>query len=207
MLNDKETKLLAFIVSEMEEKGYPPSIREMMEAIGVKSLRGVTYHLDELQKKSYIHRERKSRSISLLPRAYSLKSEYESRSTEKAVPILGKVAAGNPIFAEEEITDYIVVPKSITKNNNNHYALRVSGDSMIGDHILNHDIVIIRRQNFASNGEIVIAVINDYATIKRFFKESGYYRLQPSNPDYEPIITKDIEISGVMVGLIRNFIN
>jgi len=209
MLSDKEKKLLSFIISEMEGKGYPPTIREMMDVIGVKSLRGVTYHLEELQKKSYIHRERLSRSITILPRAFSFSNELSIRNSnsETTIPVLGKIAAGNPIFAQEEFSDFVTIPSTITKNGKNHYALRISGDSMTGDHILNKDIVIIRRQNFAANGEIVVAIINEEATIKRFFKESGYYRLQPSNPDYEPILTKELTIGGVMVGLIRNFIN
>jgi repressor LexA len=209
MLSEKERTLLKFIISEMEEKGYPPTIREMMEVINVKSLRGVTYHLDELQKKSYIHRERLSRSITILPRTLSLSDEIATskKSNEITIPIIGKVAAGNPIFVEEEFTDNISVPASLARNSKEYYALRVSGDSMVGDHILNRDIVVIRKQNFASVGEIVVAVINDSATLKRYFKENGYYRLQPSNPDYEPIITRELVINGVMVGLIRNFIN
>jgi repressor LexA len=209
MLSEKETALLKFIISEMEEKGYPPTIREMMEVINVKSLRGVTYHLEELQKKSYIHRERLSRSITILPRAISLKDEISvpKQSNEVTIPILGKVAAGNPIFTEEDFNDNISVPAGMAKNRKEYYALRVSGDSMIGDHILNKDIVVIRKQNYASDGEIVVALINDSATLKRFFKENGYYRLQPSNRDFLPILTKELTINGVMVGLIRNFIN
>jgi repressor LexA len=209
MLSEKEKALLKFIISEMEEKGYPPTIREMMEVIGVKSLRGVTYHLDELQKKSYIHRERLSRSITILPRAFSFKDEIvlTKNASGISIPVIGKVAAGNPIFTYEEFNDQISVPESLAKNTKDYYALRVSGDSMIGDSILNKDIVVIKKQNYASNGEIVVAVINEEATIKRFFKESDYYRLQPSNPNYEPILTQELVISGVMVGLIRNFIN
>jgi repressor LexA len=209
MLSEKETALLKFIISEMEEKGYPPTIREMMEVIDVKSLRGVTYHLDELQKKSYIHRERLSRSITILPRAFSFKDETISTKSAAgiSIPVIGKVAAGNPIFTYEEFNDQISVPESLAKNTKDYYALRVSGDSMVGDSILNKDIVVIKKQNYASNGEIVVAVINEEATIKRFFRESDYYRLQPSNPNYEPILTKELVISGIMVGLIRNFIN
>ena len=209
MLSEKEKALLKFIISEMEEKGYPPTIREMMEVISVKSLRGVTYHLDELQKKSYIHRERLSRSITVLQRAFSIRDEISvpKNSAGITISILGKVAAGNPIFTYEEFNDHISVPESIAKNGKDYYALRVSGDSMIGDSILNKDVVVIKKQNYASDGEIVVAVINEEATIKRFFKEQGYYRLQPSNPNFEPIITKELVISGVMVGLIRNFIN
>ncbi len=209
MLSEKERSLLTFIISELEEKGYPPTIREMMEVIGVKSLRGVTYHLDELQKKSYIHRERLSRSITILPRAYSIKDEsnQKKQSGEILIPILGKIAAGNPIFTQEEFNDFINVPVTMAKDPKTHYALRISGDSMLGDHIMNKDIVVIRKQNYASEGEIIVAIINDEATIKRFYKESECFRLQPSNPEYAPIFTKDLVIGGVMIGLIRNFNN
>ena len=209
MLNEKEKKLLSFIISEIRSKGYPPSIREMKECIGVKSLRGVTYHLNNLQKKGFIHRESLSRSISILPRSYSLKNELNDSNEDRfiSIPILGKIAAGNPIFAEENITDYIHVSKQIAKDSNNYYALRVTGDSMLGDHILDNDIVIIKKQNYAKDGEIIVAILNDEATIKRVFIEKGYYRLQPSNPKYEPLLTTELIIGGVLVGLIRNYNN
>jgi len=207
MLCEKEKLLLKFILSEMKEKGFPPTIREMKEVINVKSLRGVTYHLDELQKKNYIHRERLSRGITILPRAFTL-TDYDNLSEAAiSIPVIGKVAAGNPIYTYENFNELISVPCSIAKNKKDYYALEIRGDSMIGDNIMDKDIVVIKKQNYANNGQIVVAVINEEATIKRFYKEKECFRLQPSNPEFEPIYVKELIINGIMVGLIRNLIN
>ena len=207
MLCEKEKLLLKFILSEMKEKGFPPTIREMRGVINVKSLRGVTYHLDELQKKNYIHRERLSRGITILPRAFALSDDDSLSDAAISIPIIGKVAAGNPIYTYENFSELISVPCSIARNKKDYYALQVGGDSMIGDNIMDKDIVVIKKQNYANDGQIVVAVINEEATIKRFYKEKKCFRLQPSNPEFEPIYVKELIINGVMVGLIRNFIN
>ena len=207
MLCEKEKLLLKFIISEIKERGFPPTIREMREVISVKSLRGVTYHLDELQRKNYIHRERLSRGITILPRAFALGDDDTLFDTAVSVPIIGKVAAGNPIYIYENFNESISVPFSIAKNKKDYYALEITGDSMIGDNIMNKDIVVIKKQNYACNGQIVVAVIGEEATIKRFYKEKENFRLQPSNPEFEPIYVKELIINGIMVGLIRNFIN
>jgi repressor LexA len=210
MLNQKEKKLLNFIAEEINTKGYPPSIREMMDIIAVSSLRGVTYHLDELQRKGYLLRERKSRSITILDRARNEISSMPDDIAKKwtLVPYIGNIAAGNPIEAIEYATEHIPVSSILAKNEHGYFALRVNGDSMILDHILDNDIVIIKIQNTAKNGDIVVAIIDNSATLKRFYRENNYYRLQPSNPDYEPIIIYgNLIINGVMVGLIRENYN
>jgi repressor LexA len=206
MLNEKEKRLLYFIFKEINERGYPPSIREMMRVINVTSLRGVTYHLEELQRKGYIQRERTSRSIKLLQRSFfEMKINHTTREGDTvSVPFVGSIAAGNPVFAFEDCSETISIPRSIASNNENIFALRVEGDSMIGDHILDGDVIIIKRQNYAINGDIVVAIINDEATLKRYYQENNYFKLQPSNPKYSPIIIKEnLNINGVMIGLMR----
>jgi repressor LexA len=180
----------------------------MMKIISVKSLRGVTYHLDELQRKGYIHRERLSRSISILDRTfYELGYPLKDKGNENiSIPLLGRIAAGKPIYAYEEFSETISVPKAIAKNTKDYFALYVEGESMIEDHIIEGDIVIIKRQDYARNGQIIAAIINDSTTLKRFYMKNDFFILQPANSKFEPIILKeDLIISGVLVGLIRNF--
>jgi repressor LexA len=200
--------LLEYIVKEVNEKGYQPTIRDMMKIINVKSLRGVTYHLDELQRKGYIIKERLSRGIAIQDRAfYELSLGSQTNKIENvSIPLIGRIAAGNPIVAYEEYSEKISISSEIAKNSFDYFGLWVEGDSMIEDHIQEGDIVIIKKQNYARNGQIIAAVVNDSTTLKRFYQKNGLFILQPANSKYEPIIIKDnLTINGVLVGLIRKY--
>lgn len=199
-LTKRQRQVLNFVTKEIEKKGYPPSIREIGKRMGISSLRGVTIHLDALEKKGYIKRNSSARSIKILPPNNEVITSIEVIK----LPLVGRVAAGEPMFAEEYIEDWIPIPKSMVNNNKNAFLLKVDGDSMTGDHIMDGDLVIVKPQPVADNGDIVVAVIDDEATVKRFYREKDCIRLQPSNPKYKPIILKkDFQINGKVIGLLR----
>ena len=202
-LTDKQTQILEYIRHEILAKGYPPSIREICQAVDLKSTSSVHAQLSSLEAKGYIRRDlTKSRSIEIIDDDFSLtKRELVN------IPIVGTVSCGQPILAEQNIEDYFPVPPEYIHNTNNQtFMLRVKGDSMINVGIYEKDLVIVEQCSSAINGEIVVALIEDSATVKTFYKENGYIRLQPENDYMDPIIVEHCEILGRVIGLFRNFI-
>lgn len=202
-LTDKQTQILEYIRHEILAKGYPPSIREICQAVDLKSTSSVHAQLSSLEAKGYIRRDlTKSRSIEIIGDDFSLtKRELVN------IPIVGTVSCGQPILAEQNIEDYFPVPPEYIHNTNNQtFMLRVKGDSMINVGIYEKDLVIVEQCSSARNGEIVVALIEDSATVKTFYKENGYIRLQPENDYMDPIIVENCEILGRVIGLFRNFI-
>lgn len=202
-LTDKQNQILEYIRHEILAKGYPPSIREICQAVDLKSTSSVHAQLSSLEAKGYIRRDlTKSRSIEIIDDDFSLtKRELVN------IPIVGTVSCGQPILAEQNIEDYFPVPPEYIHNTNNQtFMLRVKGDSMINVGIYEKDLVIVEQCSSARNGEIVVALIEDSATVKTFYKENGYIRLQPENDYMDPIIVENCEILGRVIGLFRNFI-
>ena len=196
---DTQAKILAYIEKATLQKGYPPSVREICEAIGLKSTSTVHGHLIRLEKKGLLYRD------SMKPRAISVPADHQAYRAELVnVPVVGRVTAGTPILATENIEDYIALPQSML-GSGEHYILSVRGESMIGAGILDGDYVVVRKQNTAYNGDIVIAMIEDEATVKRYYKENGGFRLQPENPTMEPIFVPELTILGKVVSLYRFF--
>ncbi len=190
-LTKKQRKVLEVIRVNIQETGYPPTVRELCEELGVNSSATAFKYLKILEQKGYIKREKeKTRAIKLTPQV-------------KHLPLIGKVAAGNPLLALQEYTEVIPIPEELAGNAEN-FLVQVEGDSMIGDHILNGDYVMINPQNNADNGDIVIALVNqEEVTVKRFYKNKGMISLKPSNPAYQPIVTRDVVILGKVTGIIR----
>lgn len=200
-LSPRQQAILNYIKKEVEEKGYPPSVREIGEAVGLASSSTVHGHLSRLEKKGFIRRDpTKPRAIEILDR-----STAERRADDTVmVPLVGKVTAGEPITAVENIDEYIPLPKKMV-GNGKHFILSVQGDSMINAGILDKDYVIVRQQPTADNGDIVVAMTpEEEATVKRFYKEKDYVRLQPENDLMEPILLPRVTILGKVVGLIRH---
>lgn len=196
---DTQAKILAYIEKATLQKGYPPSVREICEATGLKSTSTVHGHLIRLEKKGLLYRD------SMKPRAISVPADHQAYRAELVnVPVVGHVTAGTPILATENIEDYIALPQSML-GTGEHYILSVHGESMIGAGIMDGDYVVVRKQNTAYNGDIVIAMIEDEATVKRYYKENGGFRLQPENPTMEPILVPDLTILGKVVSLYRIF--
>lgn len=196
---DTQAKILAYIEKATLQKGYPPSVREICEATGLKSTSTVHGHLIRLEKKGLLYRD------SMKPRAISVPADHQAYRAELVnVPVVGHVTAGTPILATENIEDYIALPQTML-GTGEHYILSVHGESMIGAGIMDGDYVVVRKQNTAYNGDIVIAMIEDEATVKRYYKENGGFRLQPENPTMEPILVPDLTILGKVVSLYRIF--
>ena len=193
--------MLDYIERETSSTGVPPSIRQIGTALGISSTNGVRLHLQALQKKGYIRRsQRTSRGIVSLNRLSTAASP--SRSTTVDIPILGRVAAGTPIMAAENHEGSLTLDATLIKNQES-FALRVNGDSMINAGILDGDIVVVRLQQGADNGDIVVARVGEEATVKRFYREQDAIRLQPENPSLTPIYSTDVEICGKVVALVR----
>jgi len=204
-LTKRQGEILKFIILNKEKFGYPPSISEIQEEFSFKSPNAVQDHLEALERKGYISRRaHKSRSIEILVHNESKK---DNRNNALEIPIVGEISAGRPILAQENIEGNIVIDRSIVKNSDGIFALRVKGDSMINAGILNGDYVITSQQQDAEQGDIVVALIEDEATVKRFYREGNRIRLQPENDTMEPIIIKSdegqIRIIGKIKGVIR----
>ena len=196
---DTQAKILAYIEKATLQKGYPPSVREICDATGLKSTSTVHGHLIRLEKKGLLYRD------SMKPRAISVPSDHQMYRTEMInVPIVGRVSAGSHILATENIEDYIALPQSML-GEGEHYVLGVRGESMIEAGILDGDIVIVERTQSAENGEIVVALVEDSATVKEFYKENGHYRLQPRNPAMEPILVEEVSILGKVISSVRYY--
>lgn len=201
-LTDRQKQIYQFIKTTVQEKGYPPSVREIGNAVGLQSSSTVHGHLAKLQEKGYIKRDpTKPRAIEVIT------EENEQYGPVIHVPVLGKVTAGLPITAVENIDEYFPLPEHFTANHNSEiFLLNVVGDSMVEAGIHDGDRVIVRKQNIAHNGDIIVAMTEeDEATVKRFYKENGYYRLQPENSAMEPIILDSVTVLGKVVGLFRSF--
>lgn len=198
-ISDKQREILDYIKQEIMAKGYPPAVREICQAVNLKSTSSVHSHLETLEKYGYIRRDpTKPRAIEILDDDF-----YNIQRREMTnIPVVGRVAAGEPILAEQNIVEYFPVPIDYLPNEET-FMLIVRGDSMINIGIYDGDRIIVKRQNTADNGEIVVALVDDSATVKRFYKEDGYYRLQPENDALEPIIVDHVEILGKVVGLFR----
>ena len=198
---ETQDRILAYIQSEIRERGYAPSVREIGEAVGLRSTSTVHGHLMRLEKKGLLRRD------AMKPRAMGLSPEYFSSEDEvvddvRRLPVVGRVAAGQPILAEENIEEELPIPVGLT-GSGEQFILRVRGESMIEAGILDGDYIVVRRQADAQNGEIVVALVEDSATVKRFYKENGYFRLQPENSTMEPIIVDEVSIVGKVVSLLR----
>ena len=199
-LSPKQEQILNCIKQSLREKGYPPSVRELCLAVGLSSTSTVHSHLNTLEKKGYIRRDpSKPRTIEVLDEEVNWLEDHVS-----AVPIVGKVTAGVPILAVENIEDYFPLPKQITRHDDT-FMLNVKGTSMINAGIYDGDQIIVRKQDYANNGDIVVALIEDEVTVKRFFKEKARIRLQPENDTMSPIYCLDVKILGKVLGLVRMF--
>ncbi|MCK1975562.1 transcriptional repressor LexA [Jeotgalicoccus huakuii] len=202
-LTERQKDIFQFIKRNVNDKGYPPSVREIGNAVGLQSSSTVHGHLAKLESKGYIKRDPTK------PRAIEIVQESDvNESPVIHVPVLGKVTAGLPITAVENVEEYFPLPEHFTANHNSEiFLLNVVGDSMIEAGIHDGDRVIVRKQNIAHNGEIIVAMTDeDEATVKRFYKEKGYYRLQPENSTMEPIFLDNVSVLGKVVGLFREFI-
>ena len=196
----KQQEILEYIKEQILKKGYPPAVREICEAVRLKSTSSVHAHLETLEKNGYIRRDpTKPRAREILDETFNL-----TRREVVNVPIVGHVAAGEPILATENIENYFPVPSEYIPNQD-VFMLHVKGDSMINAGILNGDNILVRQQSSASNGDIVVALVEDSATVKTFYKENGYYRLQPENDFMDPIIVDDVSILGIVFGVFRLF--
>ncbi|MCF8008640.1 MAG: transcriptional repressor LexA [Halanaerobiales bacterium] len=206
-LSKRQKEIYLYIVSEINKKGYPPSVREIGRAVGLKSPASVHNHLKTLEELEFIRRDpSKPRAIEVLNNDNPENNNKNSYEKEMLyVPIVGRVTAGAPILAEENIDDYFPIPTSFIKVKRKQlFMLEIDGESMKNAGINHGDYVIAQQQNTANNGEIVIALIDNRATVKRFFKKSDYVELKPENPDYDPILVKDVKLLGKVVGLFRN---
>ena len=201
-LSQKDFEILDFIKEQQKQKGFPPSVREICEAVGLKSTATIHSRLQKLEKHGKIIRDSsKNRSIKIV--GDDILSPVYNDDNHIDVPVYGKVTAGVPITAVEDILQTFPLPMEFAKNKD-VFMLKVSGDSMIDAAILDDDYIIVQKQNTANNGDIVVALIdNENATVKTFYKENGYVRLQPQNDEYEPIIVKDVKILGKVVGVFR----
>ena len=196
----KQKEILEYIKSQILERGYPPAVREICEAVNLKSTSSVHSHLETLEKNGYIHRDpTKPRAIEILDDSFNL-----TRREMVNVPIVGRVAAGEPILAQENIENYFPIPTEFMPNNQT-FLLKVKGESMINAGILDGDMVLVEQTPSASNGDMVVALIEDGATVKTFYKEEGIFRLQPENDTMDPIIVKELTILGKVIGVFRFF--
>ena len=193
---ENQRRILDFIRSEIEEKGYPPSVREICSAVGLKSTSTVHAHLNQLEKRGFIRRDPTK------PRALEVLDNSVARG--RTVPLVGKVTAGQPILAIENSEDYLTLPTGMI-GSSGLFCLRVQGESMIEIGILDGDIIVVRQQENAENGEVVVAMIEDEATVKRIFYERDGVRLQPENRYMEPIYAPSAQVLGKVVALFRQF--
>jgi len=198
-VKDKQSEIYEFLKTYTEAKGYPPSVREICEAVSLRSTSTVHGHLKRLEKKGMIKRDPSK------PRALEIAELSASKKEMINIPIVGKITAGLPILATENIEDTFPIPLDYIKHDNELFMLRVSGQSMVNVGIRDNDLAIIESTQNAINGEIVVALIDDSATIKTFFKEKDHIRLQPENDTMDPILVDDCKILGKLVGIFRSF--
>lgn len=199
-ISDKQREILEYIKAEILNKGYPPAVREICEAVKLKSTSSVHAHLETLEKNGYIRRDpTKPRAIEIVDENFNL-----TRREMVNVPIVGRVAAGEPILAVENIENYFPIPAEFMPNEQT-FILQVQGESMVNAGILDGDYILVEQQTTANDGDMVVALVDNSATVKTFYKENGYYRLQPENDFMEPIIVSDVMIMGKVIGTFRFF--
>ena len=199
-ITEKQSQILEYIKSEILNKGYPPSVRDICQAVNLKSTSSVHSHLETLEKNGYIRRDpTKPRTIEIIDDNFNL-----VRREVVNVPMVGTVAAGQPILAIENIDNYFPIPSEYMPNEET-FMLKVKGESMINAGILDGDNILVKRQNTAKNGDMVVALVEDSATVKTFYKENGHIRLQPENDYMDPIILPDVENIGKVFGVFRFF--
>ena len=196
---ETQTLILNYIHTQIEEKGFPPSVREICEAVGLKSTSTVHGHLKRLEKQGLLKRDY------MKPRAIAISQEFRQKDPHsiRMIPVLGPVAAGVPILAEESIKEMLPIPEFLLQDGE-HFALLVRGDSMIQAGILHGDYLVVKKQSHANNGDIVVALTGEDATVKRFYKEKGYFRLQPENDAMQPILVKEVLILGRVISVYRS---
>jgi len=196
----KQQEILDYMKEQILNRGYPPAVREICEAVNLKSTSSVHAHLESLEKNGYIRRDpSKPRAIEIVDDNFNI-----TRREMSYVPMIGTVTAGQPILAVENIESYFPIPVDYLPNAET-FMLRVKGESMINAGIFDGDQILVKKQNYAKNGDFVVALIEDSATVKTFYKEDGYYRLQPENDTMDPIIVPQVEILGKVIGLFRIF--
>lgn len=202
---DKQQKIIDFVNRQVAEKGYPPSVREICDAVGFKSTSTVHAYIKKLEEEGQILKDAtKPRALKIVDEhSKSLEGFISDREIEN-VPLLGRVTAGLPILAVENVEDTFPIPIQFL-DNSNAFMLKVKGDSMLQAGILDGDFIIVRQQAVANNGDMVVALIEDEATVKTYYREKGHIRLQPENPDYEPIIVESCSILGKVIGLFRKY--
>lgn len=199
-ISPKQREILEYLKKQTLSRGYPPAVREICEAVKLKSTSSVHSHLETLEKNGYIRRDpSKPRAIEIMDDSFNL-----SKREMVSVPIVGTITAGQPILAVENIEGYFPIPTEYMPNEET-FMLKVKGESMINAGIFNGDQILVQKQSFASNGDFVVALIEDSVTVKTFYKEDGYYRLQPENDTMDPIILNELEILGKVIGLFRMF--
>lgn len=196
--NNRQSQIYNFIKSQIKQKGYPPSVREICTAVGLKSTSTVHSYLEKLERRGFIKRDAtKSRTIEVI--------EKSQKKEMIEVPIIGTITAGMPIIAVENIEDYFPLPMDYIKNKREIFMLRVKGESMVDAGILDGDLSLIEKVHSAENGDIVVTLIENEATLKRFFKEENHIRLQPENKNMPPIIVDDCKIIGRLIGIYRQY--
>lgn len=199
-ITPKQKEILEYIKSQILERGFPPAVRDICEAVNLKSTSSVHSHLETLEKNGYIRRDpTKPRAIEILDDTFNL-----TRREVANVPLVGHVAAGEPLLAQQNIENYFPIPVEMLPNAE-MFLLKVKGESMINAGIFDGDLVLVEQRNFASNGDMVVALVEDGATVKTFYKENGYIRLQPENDNLDPIIVPDCLILGRVRGVFRFF--
>ena len=199
-ISDKQREILEYIKAEILNKGYPPAVREICEAVKLKSTSSVHAHLETLEKNGYIRRDpTKPRAIEIVDENFNL-----TRREMVNVPIVGRVAAGEPILAVENIENYFPIPAEFMPNEQT-FILQVQGESMVNAGILDGDYILVEQQTTANDGDMVVALVDDSATVKTFYKEDGHIRLQPENDSMDPIIVEDVQILGKVFGVFRMF--
>ena len=210
MLTGRQQEIWDFLVDYVDRHGYPPTVREIGEKVGLASPSTVHAHLANLERAGYLRRDpTKPRALELIGHRRAEPAEFRPAERElRTLPLVGQIAAGGPLLAEENVEDYIGVPEPLSKGGE-EFLLRVKGESMINAGILDGDIVVVRRQQDARNGEIVVALVGDdeaanEATVKRFFREDGRIRLQPENDALEPIYAPHVAILGKVTGMFRS---
>lgn len=199
-ITEKQQEILDYMKTQIINRGFPPSVREICEAVNLKSTSSVHSHLESLEKNGYIRRDpSKPRAIEIVDDCYNL-----TRRELVNVPMVGTVTAGQPILAVENIEGYFPIPMEYMPNHET-FMLRVKGESMINAGIFDGDQILVQKQSTANNGDFVVALIDDSVTVKTFYKEKGYYRLQPENDTLDPIIVNEVSILGKVIGLFRMF--
>ncbi len=199
-ISEKQREILEYIKSEIVNKGYPPAVRDICEAVHLKSTSSVHSHLETLEKNGYIRRDpTKPRAIEIMDDSFNM-----VRREVVNVPLIGRVAAGEPILAVENVEMYFPIPAELMPNQD-CFLLEVHGESMVEAGIFDGDNILVKQQSTASNGDIVVALVDDSATVKTFYKENGHFRLQPENSSMDPIIVDHVEILGKVFGVMRFF--